>query len=304
MSLSSFTFIAALLSLSFAASPFFSGSIFQNGYAHIVNITGAEAQDSNQVTVAITGNPLRGQIVLTERGPSTFCPFGPTSCGRNVHDITVTITVRNRRLTLQSMVNNPNPNVTGVASDYLVVGTWIGDALRWTASYSIRLSLPGGIWSVVPIKVVYAGTVNLRNVFTGFNFGWVIPYVSLQQGGINPYEFLITYGPILSSQPYSTIAGYRVYSPIAVAPSTTFPPSPNAVSGTVNNVVFDGGLIHGKINLSTPVGSHINVTNAAFTSDYEILDLEIGYIRINGGLVTDLAGNNYFLENLNLLIEA
>jgi len=280
----------------------YSGVVLENGYVHIVNTS--EAQDSNQITFTVDGNPNRGTITLTQRGPTTFCPFGPTSCGRSVSDSTLVVDVRNKKLTLRSITNNP-ATVLGQVSNYHVVGQWTNDEFRMTVSYLINLNIAGGtITSQVPIKGVYAGKVETENhqqVFRGYLFGFVVPYVSTQHGGTDPYQFLVVYGPIDSSQDFSTMAGYRAYSPLGTPTSPYFPPTPNAVSGTVSNVVFDGGLIRGKISLSTPVGARVNFVDADFVSDYEFLDEEQGYFRINGGKAIK-AGVEWWFDNLNVVL--
>ena len=131
----------------------YSGDVLQNGYIHTVNTS--EAQDSNQIFFTVTGNRNSGTITLTQRGPTTFCPFGPTSCGRSVSDSTLVVAVQSKKLTLTSITNNP-ATVLGQVSNYRVVGQWTNDdSFRMTVSYLITLNLPGGITSQVPIKGVY-----------------------------------------------------------------------------------------------------------------------------------------------------
>jgi len=281
----------------------YSGTVLQNGYVHRVNTS--EAQDSNMIMMSITGNPNRGEITITARGPTTFCPFGPTSCGRSVSDTTLVVQSRNKKLSLVSLTNNP-ATVLGQVSNYHVVGTWTNDAFHMTISYIINMVIPpAGITSQVPIKGVYSGKVDKVNgeqVFTGYLMAFVVPYVSTQHGGTDPYQFLVVYGPIDSSQDFSTMAGYRVYSPLGTPTSPYFPPSPNAVAGSVNNVAFDGGLIRGNITMSTPVGSHVNVVDADFVSDYEFIDEDQGYFRITAGkAIKD--GVEYWLDNVNVVLD-
>jgi len=283
------------------ASAQYSGVVLENGYVHIVNTS--QAQDSNQIFFTVEGNSNRGTITLSQRGPTTFCPFGPTSCGRSVSDSTIVVDVSNKKLTLQSITNNP-VTVLGQVSKYQVVGHWSGDEFRMTVSYLISLSLAGGITSQVPIKGVYAGKMEKENstyVLKGFLFGFVVPYVSTQYGGTDPYQFLVVYGPIDSSQEFSTMAGYRAYSPLGTATLPYFPAAPNAVSGTVSNVLFDGGLVSGKISLSTPVGARVSFVDADFVSDYEFIDEDQGYFRINSGRATK-DGVEWWFDNLNVVL--
>lgn len=275
------------------------GVVLENGYVHIVNTS--EPQDANRLIISISGNPQHGEIVVNASGPTTFCPWGPTSCGRGVSDTTMVISSRNKKLTLQSITNHPSPAVFGTVSNMQVVGRWTRDEFRMTVSYLITMNIPGGITSKVPIKAVYAGKIDRNEVFTGYLFGFVVPYVSLQYGGVEPYQFLATYGAIDTSAPYSAIGGYRAYSPYGTATSPFFPPSPNAVSGSVKNVVFDGALLRGKISLSTAVGSHVNFVDADFVSDYEFLDSDQGYLRINHGLANK-GGAEYWFDNLNVIL--
>jgi len=284
-------------------SRIYSGTVLQNGYVHIVNTS--QAQDSNMVFFSVTGTPSNGRITVTARGPTTFCPFGPSSCGRSVSDTTLVVQSRNRKLSLVSLTNNP-ATVLGQVSNYHVVGTWTNDGFHMTVSYIINMVIPGGITSQVPIKGVYTGKVETVNhvgkVFTGYLMAFVVPYVSIQHGGTDPYQFLVVYGPIDSSQEFSTMAGYRAYSPLGTAASPYFPPSPNAVSGTVSDVAFDGGLIRGKISISTPVGTHVNIVDADFLSDFEFIDDDQGYFRITAGkAIKD--GVEYWLDNLNVVLD-
>jgi hypothetical protein len=303
-------FFFALFAIAFSGqTQEFSGTILQNGWAHRINTS--EPQDSNQIIMSIDGNQNRGTITITAHGPTTFCPWGPSSCGRGVSDSTVVIAATNKKLSLVSLTNNP-ATVLGQVSNYHVVGTWNTDgSFHMTISYIINMvipnpNIPGGITSQVPIKGVYSGsvqTIQVEQVFTGYLMAFVVPYVSVQHGGTDPYEFLVVYGAIDSSQDFSAMAGYRVYSPLGTDASPVFPGSPNAVAGTVSNVTFDGGLISGKITMSTPVGTHVNVVDADFFSDYEWIDSDTGYLRITAGKVTDQTGVEFWLDNLNVILE-
>ena len=286
----------------------YSGVIFQNSWANRINLT--DPQDSNMIVTQFVGTPNNGWIYLNVSGPSTYCPDGPTSCGRYVQDISVIIRSDRKRLSLHSMVNNPNPLVGGTASLFYVAGYWTNDGVRFTISYNIDL-VRTGIWSKVPILAVYAGSVTKEyvpwtferiNIFRGTQWGFVIPYVSLRYGGVNPYQYLATYGEMDSSQPFSKLAGFRVYSPAGTATDPLYPATQNGVFGTISNTVFNGGKLHGFISMSTPVGSHVNVTNLPFESDYEFLDESLGYLRINLGLARESAQVQYLLQGMNLIV--
>jgi hypothetical protein len=272
------------------------GLVFQNGFAHRFNLS--DPKDPNKVVIAITGNPSNGWITFNLTAPHTFCIPPTNSCGRDVQDTTIVIRSRHGQLSLHSLTNNPSPFSFGIVSDYFVAGYWRGNEFHMLISYNHIIMRNGAIAAKVPMKSVYAGTIDKDNVFVGHNFGFVPPYLAT---AVLPYQYLITYGVMNSSNEFSMLAGYRVVSPLGTAANPQYPAAPIDITGTVTDTQFVDGLFVGKISIHN-TGGLINLVDANFFSDYH-RDRDIdGLIKVNVGIATDSAGNSYFLDNLNILL--
>jgi len=285
----------------------FDGNVFQNGFVHQFDMS--SPQDANRIMMKVSGSGVMGEVTFKIDGPATLCPNGqPSSCGRNVANISFVVSSRLNTLSLKK--NSLKIfQANGIPSDFEVTGSWIRESFHMIVSYTVHLTMPGNRKITVPIESIYAGQIDLRTKrFVGQQYGFVVPYDDGQYNGTQPYQFLITYGNIDSSLVSSTLAGYRVISPISYASTPGYPATINAVSGTVRGASFasgiscDAGLLRGNISLHTPTGL-VNITNAVFQSDYEVLR-NGNYLRINGGYAHDsVTGKDWYLHNLKLKIK-
>lgn len=268
------------------------GVVMQNGFVHRFNLS--DPKDPNKVAIAVSGNFNNGWITFNITAPSTFCIPPTNSCGRNVQDVTVVVRAWRQQLSLYSLTNNPSPFSFGVVSNYHITGVWTRTRFHMIGSYMHDIA---GV-AKVPMKYVFAGSINHHTrVLRAHHFGFVAPYLGTAP---LPYQYLITYGEMDSSQPFSVLAGYRAVTPHQSNTSLVYPAAPIDVFGTVNNLEFDGGLMSGKINLQS-TGNLININQADFFSDFH-QDADIdNLIKVNVGIATDDQGKTYFLDNLNII---
>lgn len=279
----------------------YNGVVMQNAGLHRVNLS--QPQDANAIDIDILGPASQGSMQLNMSGPVGYCPYPinqPNSCGRSVQDLGVSVKVHNGRAKSYTWVNNPVAGVIGTVYNYTAHLYRTNDELKYRSSHKVYIPSRA---TFVPINQIIAGElkpslqINKKYDLKGKLFSFVAPNTGSQFGGIDPYQFMFVMGNIDTANDNSSLAGYRVESPVNVtralgaACKTTnvgFPASTMPVSGLVNNFSIKNNLVTGKISLQSvsPIG-YIKWFTGTLSGVWTWVDRRGGLGMIDVGLVVD-----------------
>ena len=277
-----------------------SGEVLANGY---LNILEPIIRDPTQMFFHPTGNEHYGEFNITQRSPATFCIPGaiPAQCGKQAQDTTLLVKVRNGKLSLKSLTNNPTPTPYGQVSEVIVFGSYHdGDVHMSTSTFLEIPRIVNGSTYITRLytRSVYVGTIKHGRARLEA-IGLVVPHlIRPGSAGLDPYQILATYGDIDSSAPYSTIGGYRALSPYGTPASPYAPSSPIYIVGDYHSMQYKDGALRGNINVHS-VNYKYNIDNGTLVSDVDLIKGDRDALRVTLGLVR-YDGGMAIVDNLHL----
>lgn len=228
--------------------------------------------DPSLSTIEFTGKWNRnGRVVLHIYNPDTNCVTynGSLICGNRAADVTYTFVAVHTSgsrsyFQLESVVNNPGPQNTGIVYDVKVAGYWRKDGeVEIYLSNTLEASNKGvSAYAVVSMKTIYSGSVDKHNVFNGHVMVRANPYLVV--GGVprpTLYQMVSApYTPFSSAiinqavprrakSPYSETNPAKITAPVTISFSNTSLSCNSAGSCTAVGPIISAI----SINPSTPV---------------------------------------------------